>query len=68
MCPNDVDEIANSVDPNQTAPSGQCDLGLHCLPRPVCPNTLDHYSNRHITDISKIVIIIVVVLLAFSLK
>ena len=34
--------IANSVDPDhtalyQTAP----DLGLHCLPRPVCPKT-DH--------------------------
>ena len=29
----DVDRIANSVDPDQTAP----DLGLHCLPRPACP-------------------------------
>ena len=23
----------------------QSDLGLHCLPRPVCPKTLDHYGN-----------------------
>ena len=29
--------IANSEDPDQTAP--QSDLGLHCLPRPVCPKT-----------------------------
>ena len=33
MSPKDGDGIANSVDPDQTAP----DLGLHCLPRPVCP-------------------------------
>ena len=29
-------QIANSVDPDQTA---KC---LHCLPRPVCLKTLDH--------------------------
>ena len=23
----------------------QTDLGLHCLPRPICPKTLDHYGN-----------------------
>ena len=28
------DRMANSVDPDQTAPLG-ADLGLHCLPRPV---------------------------------
>ena len=33
MLPIDADRIANCVDPDQTAP----DLGLHCLPRPVCP-------------------------------
>ena len=32
--PEDADGMANSVDPDQTAP-----LGLHCLPRPVCPKT-----------------------------
>ena len=31
MHPKDAEEIANSVDPDQTA-----DLGLHCLPRSVC--------------------------------
>ena len=37
MSPNDADGMANSVDPDQTAP--QSDLGLHYLPRPVCPKT-----------------------------
>ena len=35
MSPKDADRMANSVDPDQTAP----DLGLHCLPRPVCRKT-----------------------------
>ena len=30
MCPKDADGIANSVDPDQTVPSGQSDVGLHC--------------------------------------
>ena len=38
MSPNDADGMANSVDPDQT------DLGLHCLPRPICLKTLDHYG------------------------
>ena len=29
----DAERLANSVDPDQS------DLGLHCLPRPVCPKT-----------------------------
>ena len=44
MGPNDADEMANSVDPDQTAPLEQSDQGLHCLPRPVCPKTEEHYS------------------------
>ena len=43
MSPNDAARIANSVDPDQTAPLGaveeQSDLGLHCLPRHICPKT-----------------------------
>ena len=35
----DADGTADSVDPDQTAPKEQSDLGLHCLLRPVCPNT-----------------------------
>ena len=34
-----ANEIANSEDPDQTAPLEQSDLGLHCLPRPICPKT-----------------------------
>ena len=39
MHPKDAEEIANSVDPDQTAPLEQSDLGLHCLPRPICLKT-----------------------------
>ena len=28
----DIEDHANSVDPDQTAPKEQSDLGLHCLP------------------------------------
>ena len=31
--------IANSVDPDQTLRSAASDLSLHCLQRPICPNT-----------------------------
>ena len=41
MSPNDADGMANSVDPDQTDCS---DLGLHCLPRHVCPKTKNHYG------------------------
>ena len=40
----DVNGIANSKDPDQTAPLGADDLGLHCLPRPICPKTKGHYG------------------------
>ena len=45
----DANGIANSEDPDQTAPIGavleeQSDMGLHCLPGPICRKTLDHYS------------------------
>ena len=39
MCPTDVDGMANSVDPGQTAPEEQSDLGLQCLFKTICPNT-----------------------------
>ena len=38
MSPTDADGMANSGDPDQTAPE-QSDLGLHCLPRHICPKT-----------------------------
>ena len=36
--PKYVEGIANIVDPEE-----QSDLGLHCLPRHICPKTKDHY-------------------------
>ena len=34
ICSKGADGMSNSVDPDQTA-----DLGLHYLPRPICPKT-----------------------------
>ena len=39
MYQRDTEETANSVDTDQTAPKEQSDLGLHCLLRPIYPNT-----------------------------
>ena len=36
---NDANGIANSKDPDQTAPQEQPDQGLRCLPRPIYPKT-----------------------------
>ena len=36
--------MENCVDPDQTPHSVASDLGLHCLLRPVCPNTKGKYS------------------------
>ena len=61
MCPKDVDEIANSVDPDQS------DLGLHCLPYlsenfalsvrklcPTCPKTLPYLSENFALSVRKL--------------
>ena len=40
--PKEAGGMANSVDPEQTAQ--QFDLGLHCLHRPICRKTLDHWD------------------------
>ena len=40
MLPRDAGRMENSgVDHDQTALQEQSDLGLQCLPRPVCPKT-----------------------------
>ena len=39
FCQNSAKGIANSEDPDQTTPLYQHDLGLHCLPRSICPKT-----------------------------
>ena len=37
--------MANSVDPDLTPHSAASDLGLHCLQRPICPNTYGDYDS-----------------------
>ena len=37
--------MADSVDQDQTPHSAASDLGLHCLHRPVSPNTWSKYDN-----------------------
>ena len=46
MCPKDADGMANSVDPEQTAPLGAVwsVSTLLLRPRPICPKTWDHTS------------------------
>ena len=44
ICQKDANEIANSEDPDQTAPLGAVWSGLHCLLRPTCPKTYVHYG------------------------
>ena len=52
MSQKDVEEMANSVDPDQTAPE-QSSLGLLCLPRPICPKTLDYYGTPSVMSCLK---------------
>ena len=47
ICLKHADTLENIVDPGQTAPKEhvwQSYLGLHCLLRPVCPETSNHYG------------------------
>ena len=38
--------MANSLEPDEMPHSLESDLGLHCLLRPVRPNTFGKYSSR----------------------
>ena len=38
--------MANSLEPDEMPHLLESDLGLHCLLRPVRPNTLGKYSSR----------------------
>ena len=40
LCPNRADGMVDRVHPDQE----QSGLGLHCLSRPICPKTWDHYG------------------------
>ena len=42
--------VANSVDPDETPLSAASHLGLHCLLRPVCPNTYGKYGTLIISN------------------
>ena len=43
--PKDADRMINSVDPDETAPSGVVWSGFILLRRPVGPNILDHFNS-----------------------
>ena len=47
MCQKTVGWVANSVDHNQTLHSVVFNLGLYCLLRPVCLNTLNNYGIKY---------------------
>ena len=38
--------MANNVDPNEMPHPAASHLGLHCLLRPVCPNTYGKYGRQ----------------------
>ena len=42
--------MANSVDPDQTAPEEQSDLGLHCLLNDICPSNFGKFGNHCFSD------------------
>ena len=46
MCPNDAEGVANSVDWEQS------DLGLHYLPRSICPKNLGSFQHGCLLDAS----------------
>ena len=48
--------MTNSVDPDQTTPGQkkQSDLDLHCLTRPVCRKTLDHYGTMILNGTARV--------------
>ena len=50
MGPKDACRMANRVGPDHTDQE-QSDLGLHCLPRPISPKTLNHYGIAFISMI-----------------
>ena len=46
MCPKDAEEMADNVDPDQTAPEEQSDQGLHCLLKNVYVEFYNKAVNR----------------------
>ena len=51
MLQKDADQIANSEDPDQTAPLyEQSDQGVHFLARPIFLKALDHYDTNKLAQ------------------
>ena len=48
FCQNGENGIANSEDPDQTAPRGSSLIWVCTLPRSTCPKTYGHYGKLHI--------------------
>ena len=42
----DADGMANTADPDQTAPKEQSNLGQNCLLRSICPNSHFYANDR----------------------
>ena len=55
LCLKIAGQVANCVDPDDTPWSATSHLGLHCLLRPVCPNSYGKYSSYIIMSKFKIV-------------
>ena len=53
MCPKYAAGLASSLDPDPLFLQEQSDLGLHCLPRPVCPNTSYHHGNNNMSLVTR---------------
>ena len=43
--------MANSVDSDWMLHSAASDMGIHCLQRPICPNTWGYYGANSVPDI-----------------
>ena len=48
--------MANRIDPDQMLHSVASDLGLHCLQRLICPNTLGYYGMYSRTSVTQTLI------------
>ena len=50
--------MTNSADPDQMPHFAASDLGLHCLLRPVCPNTSGYYGIKYYIEMLQLVFVL----------
>ena len=50
MCPKEADGMANSADPDQTAPEGRVRLGSAQFGNLICPNIWNFYGDNHTVE------------------